>query len=201
MLSLRSLFGAASALAVGASRAAAQAPDDLPPYIVPPEIVETSAADPASDPTALARLEAPAIRDSIVRAARAQIGKKYRYGGTRPEAGFDCSGLVRYVMNALSIDVPRTAREQERAGVELEIPRDTSALRPGDLLTFGKGKRASHIGIYVGDGKFVHASTKAGRVIESELQKPGVSKYRRWRAARRFVVTGDTVVVRLNATN
>jgi cell wall-associated NlpC family hydrolase len=201
MRNLKSLFGAASALVLGASRAAAQVPDELPPYIVPPEIMEPSDAMPPADPTAVARLEAPALRDSLVRAARSLIGRKYRYGGNRPETGLDCSGFVRYVMASLNIELPRTARDQAQAGHDLDIPRDTAALRPGDLLTFGKGKRASHVGIYVGDGKFVHASTKAGRVIESTLENPSSSLIRRWRGARRFVVTGDTVVVRLNAAN
>lgn len=200
MLKLRSWFGAASALAVGATGAAAQLPDDLPPYVIPPEVLESAEVLPAQDSSLVARLNARAVRDSIVRAARAQIGKRYRYGGTRPESGFDCSGLVRYVMNALAIELPRTAREQEKAGHLLDIPRDTAALRPGDLLTFGKGKRASHIGIYVGDGRFVHASTKAGKVIESTLVSPVSSRVRRWRAVRRLVVTGDQLTVRLADT-
>ncbi|MBW8771588.1 MAG: C40 family peptidase, partial [Gemmatimonadetes bacterium] len=98
------------------------------------------------------------FRDSLVTVARAQIGTKYVLGGTTPN-GFDCSGLVRYVMAALRVELPRTAAQQAQTG--LEIDRDKSNLRPGDLLTFGKkGKSGvSHIGIYVGNGRYIHASS------------------------------------------
>jgi uncharacterized protein YfaT (DUF1175 family) len=93
------------------------------------------------------------MRDSIVAVARAQIGTKYRLGGGTPEKGFDCSGLIQYVMSALRLNVPRTAKQQAKSG--LAIKRDTSRLLPGDILTFGKGKKGSvsHVGIYVGDGR------------------------------------------------
>src|SRR4051812_35518984 len=88
------------------------------------------------------------LRDSVVALARAQLGKKYRPGGTTPDRGFDCSGLVKYVLDAMKIDVPRTSREQSRIGAA--IPRDTLQLRPGDLLLFGQPKAGvSHVGIYV----------------------------------------------------
>lgn len=205
MLALRSVIRAASAFLAGvagsaatARRAAAQVPDALPPYLRPPELGGASnAVTPSLDDAPLAVMHAGAVRDSLVRMARAQVGRRYRYGGTRPETGFDCSGLVRYVMAALRIDVPRTARRQAESGRTGDLPRDASRLRPGDLLTFGAGSRASHVGIYVGDGRFVHASTKAGRVIESTLENGRSSLVRRWRGARRFVVTGDTMVVRV----
>src|ERR1041384_4642881 len=57
-----------------------------------------------------------AMRDSVVAIARAQVGKRYRTGGTTPERGFDCSGLVKYVLKAISVDIPRTSREQSRVG-------------------------------------------------------------------------------------
>ncbi len=126
-----------------------------------------------------------ALRDSIVAIARAQIGRRYVYGGQTPRRGFDCSGLVRYVMAALQIDVPRTANQQAKVGSAIDA--DTAALRPGDLLTFGRGKRITHIGIYVGDGRFVHASTKAGRVIETRLIRPPSRGIKPWRGARTVV--------------
>ena len=94
------------------------------------------------------------------------MGRHYRLGGTNPRGGFDCSGLVRYVAAALNISLPRTAAEQARAGTR--ITPDGGLLRPGDLLTFGAG-RISHVGIYVGGGRMVHASSRAGRVIETRL--------------------------------
>src|SRR3954470_17244631 len=79
------------------------------------------------------------FRDSLVAVARAQIGTKYVRGGTTPENGFDCSGLVRYVMASLAVHMPRTARQQALSGEA--VARDSGRLRPGDLLTFGKGKK------------------------------------------------------------
>src|ERR1051325_1424469 len=113
------------------------------------------------------------LRDSIVQLAKSQLGTRYKLGGQSPEKGFDCSGLVQYVMSALSLDVPRTARLQANAG--LAVKRDTSRLLPGDVLTFASGQKGvSHVGIYVGGGRFIHASSAAGQVIESPVDRhPG----------------------------
>lgn len=129
-----------------------------------------------------------AIRDSIVAAARAQIGTRYVWGGTTPK-GFDCSGLVKYVLASLKLDLPRTAHQQSALGKN--VSRDTTVLRPGDLLTFGKGKRITHIGIYVGSGRFVHASTKARRVIESRLSGSSSPLIKTWREARSVLALVD----------
>ncbi|HEY9517344.1 MAG TPA: C40 family peptidase [Gemmatimonadaceae bacterium] len=131
------------------------------------------------------------LRDSIVALARAQVGKRYVLGGETPSRGFDCSGLVQYVTAALHIDLPRTARLQARTGDA--IPADTSRLLPGDVLTFGRGKSASHVGIYVGDGRFVHASTSAGRVIETKLLRTPKRAIMPWRGARRLDLSSHTV--------
>jgi cell wall-associated NlpC family hydrolase len=136
------------------------------------------------------------VRDSLVTIARAQIGARYVHGGTSPDGGFDCSGLVKYVMAALHLDLPRTAAQQARIGHE--ISRDRNRLRPGDLLTFGKkGNRGvSHIGIYVGEGRYVHASSVAGRVIESDLNRTGSPLIRAWRGVRRIVAGADSASTR-----
>lgn len=118
--------------------------------------------------------KARAKLDSVVSIARAQLGTRYRLGGESPRA-FDCSGLVQYVMRALDFSLPRTAREQAKVGTA--VPADTSQLRAGDLLLFGKKGKVTHIGIYVGNGQFVHASTKAHRVVERPLLRkpaPGI---------------------------
>jgi cell wall-associated NlpC family hydrolase len=106
------------------------------------------------------------LRDSLVALARNQVGRRYRLGGTNPRSGFDCSGLVRYVASALNITLPRTAAEQARVG--LRVKTDAEELKPGDLLAFGD-RRVSHVGIYVGDGKMVHASSVLGRVVETKV--------------------------------
>src|SRR5436190_4360465 len=134
---------------------------------------------------------ASSLRDSIVRLTRAQIGTRYRHGGASPQRGFDCSGLIQYVMARFSLMLPRTAKAQATVGVPVE--RDTSLLRPGDLLTFASTDRASisHIGIYVGDGRFVHASSVAGRVIESALNRAPAPKIKIWRGVARIPLLAD----------
>jgi cell wall-associated NlpC family hydrolase len=130
------------------------------------------------------------LRDSIVvSVVRNQIGTRYLLGGTSPSSGFDCSGLVKYVMAAMHVALPRTAAQQAQVG--LALGRDTTQLRPGDLLTFSRTRDGgvSHIGIYIGHGRYVHASSVAGQVIESALDRPASPLIREWRGTRR-VVTG-----------
>ena len=150
------------------------------------------AQDTPDKPFAAYSASAQVLRDSIVAMARAQIGTRYLTGGESPRRGFDCSGLVQYVMSALNLSVPRTARQQAKTG--LAIGRDTSQLLPGDLLTFGKGKKGkvSHVGIYVGDGRYVHASSVAGRVIESSIDRPYSPLIKIWRGARRILTLDDS---------
>ena len=148
-------------------------------------------------PFALWSESAQKLRDSLVSVARAQIGTRYVFGGTTPN-GFDCSGLVRYVMAALRVELPRTAAQQARIGDEVST--DPGSLRPGDLLTFGHRGRGgvSHIGIYVGQGRYVHASSVAGRVIESDLNRTGSPLIKAWRGVRRIVAGAepDSAIVR-----
>ena len=106
-------------------------------------------------------------RDSLVNLARNQIGLRYRYGAKQPGRAFDCSALVQWIAGLFGRDMPRTAAQQAQIG--LEVPRDTSHLLPGDLLFFGKGRRVTHIGIYVGEGKYVHAANRRKGVIESDI--------------------------------
>ncbi|MBX6332463.1 MAG: C40 family peptidase [Gemmatimonadaceae bacterium] len=146
-----------------------------------------SSASEGAKPFAQFSRSALSLRDSIVALARAQLGRRYVRGGESPKRGFDCSGLIQYIASALHITVPRTARQQATVGAA--VPADTAALLPGDLLTFGRGKRISHIGIYVGNGRFIHASTKAGRVIETNLIRPPAAGIKPWRGARRLVLS------------
>ena len=127
---------------------------------------------------------AQSLRDSIVSKARGQIGTRYKLGGTKPNLALDCSGLVKYVMGALDVRLPRTAQKQATVGQE--VPKELTALKPGDLLTFGSGKRISHIGIYVGEGRMVHASTSKRRVVETRITERS-SLIRQWKGVRRLV--------------
>jgi cell wall-associated NlpC family hydrolase len=133
------------------------------------------------------------LRDSVVAIARAQVGKRYRMGGTNPERGFDCSGLVKFVLESIRVEAPRTAMEQSRIGEA--IPRDTARLLAGDVLLFGKpASGVSHVGIYIGNGRYVHASSVAGRVIESPIERPPSPLIKIFKSARR-VFGSDTVAV------
>jgi cell wall-associated NlpC family hydrolase len=145
----------------------------------------------AAKPFAAFSLSAHAIRDSLlVSIARTAVGTRYVRGGQSFDGGFDCSGLVRYIMTALKVSVPRTAAQQAVAGLPLE--RDTTRLRPGDLLTFGRTSRSvTHIGIYLGNGRYVHASSVAGRVIESPIDRPWSPLVKPWRGTRRVLSDAD----------
>ena len=161
------------------------------PTVLRAQNVASESEDAARERRPFAALSTTALsmRDSIVVVARSQIGTRYRFGGTTPSGGFDCSGFVRYVLGAIRLALPRTAAEQAELGAT--IPKDTTRLRPGDLLTFGRGNRVTHIGIYVGDGRYVHASPKAGRVIETTLERTESSLVRVWRGGRRLLAERD----------
>jgi murein DD-endopeptidase len=107
----------------------------------------------------------PASRDGlgsqIASAALNQLGRPYQYGGNGPDT-FDCSGLVRFAHGSMGVLTPRTTAEQWRASRPVE-PQDLS---PGDLLFFTIGAKVSHVGIYAGDGRFVHAP-QTGRPVET----------------------------------
>ena len=138
---------------------------------------------PLATNTNAPRFGIEARRDSVVALARQQIGRRYVFGGTSPTRGFDCSGFTQYLARAFGVNLPRTAAQQARIGEE--IPRDRSQLRPGDLLTFGRGSRVTHIGVYVGNGRYVHASSGRGQITESSLDRPQSSLVRAWLGVRR----------------
>ena len=127
-------------------------------------------------------------RDSLVRLAREQVGLRYRLGAVRPGLAFDCSGLVKWLLSAFDLKLPRTAAQQAKLGVA--VPRDTAQLLPGDLLLFGHGPRVTHIGIYVGEGKYVHAANRRKGVIESDLNRTTRAW---WRGARRVLLESDSL--------
>ena len=94
--------------------------------------------------------------------AMSLIGIHYKRGGTSPQNGLDCSGLVRYVFReANGTELPRTSAEMSKLGEQV----DKSQLQPGDLVFFNTLKRTfSHVGIYLGDNKFIHAPSSGGAV-------------------------------------
>jgi cell wall-associated NlpC family hydrolase len=98
------------------------------------------------------------------------IGTGYRFGGKNPEAGFDCSGMVSYIFNrAAGLKLTGSAADIARLGRRI----DRNNLRPGDLVFFNTLNRPfSHVGIYIGDGRFVHAPSSNGKVHISRLDNP-----------------------------
>jgi cell wall-associated NlpC family hydrolase len=129
-------------------------------------------------------------RDSLIELARSQVGVRYKWGAQTPGKAFDCSGLVQWLMAKFDLDIPRTSREQVKEGIE--IPRDSAALLPGDLLFFGRGRQISHVGIYVGDGKYVAAASRRKGVIEASLPT-GRAATTWWKAVRRLFVHDTSV--------
>lgn len=99
-------------------------------------------------------------REKLIQTASRTLGTRYRYGGANPQRGFDCSGLMVYVHNRAGIKIPRTAAEQRKQSRTISY----AQLKPGDMLFFKTGKRTDHVGIYIGNRQFIHASTGSRKV-------------------------------------
>ena len=106
------------------------------------------------------------LRQELVRTARSFVGVPYLWGGSSAETGFDCSGLTMTVYHLNGLDLPRTSRDQFATG----IPVDRSAPGKGDILFFADGgAEVSHVGIYAGDGWFIHAPGRGKRIRTDSL--------------------------------
>jgi cell wall-associated NlpC family hydrolase len=145
-------------------------------------IASVAAATACADGDAVGRIEvgfSTAYRASTY--AAQMVGKPYRTGGAAPATGFDCSGLVQFSFRQAGVILPRSTAEQRQAAARVRV----SHLRHGDLLFFDlQGKRNSHVGIYVGDGQFVHAPSSGKRVRRDRLDSPYWRKH--LSEARRF---------------
>jgi cell wall-associated NlpC family hydrolase len=131
-------------------------PDSLPSRVVPSRLSEEQASDIAIHALGL-------------------VGTPYRYGGNTPESGFDCSGLIGYVYRSRAgVAPPRTVAQLSGFGQSL----DADELRTGDLVLFGAGRTPTHAGIYVGQGRFVHAPSTGGTVRLDFLNSPYWSRQR-----------------------
>jgi peptidoglycan endopeptidase LytE len=107
------------------------------------------------------------LRVRLVEAGFKMLGVRYRFGGTG-RSGIDCSGLVKNLFSKFNIDLPRSSREQFKQGEKV----DRDKLEAGDLVFFSSGgKTPTHVGIYIGNDKFLHAARKAHQVVVSDLNK------------------------------
>ena len=111
------------------------------------------------------------------------IGVDYRFGGNSPSSGFDCSGLVRYVFQEVTgVTLPRTSREMSGLGSKIAL----GELKPGDLVFFNTRQfQFSHVGIYLGDSRFIHAPARGGEVEIARLSETYWQKH--FDGARRLV--------------
>ncbi len=118
----------------------------------------------------------------VVVGALNMIGVRYRWGGNSPDSGLDCSGFVRYVFqDTLGMSLPRRAEEMSRVGEKVSM----SNLKPGDLVFFNTMRRTfSHVGIYIGDNKFVHSPSTGSTVRVDDLDSGYWEK--RFTGARRI---------------
>lgn len=97
------------------------------------------------------------LRSEIVTYALQFVGNRYKYGGTNPNTGVDCSGFTSYVMrHAAEVELPHSSGGQSRMGRQVS----SSEMRPGDIICYGSGKRINHVALYIGNGQIVHASTE-----------------------------------------
>jgi len=138
-----------------------------------------------------AKLNVPQ-RDSIIGHTRDLLGVRYKWAGVNPAKGLDCSGMVKYVFAKLGIELPHRAAELAKLGGA--VTKDTAEMRPGDLLVFGKGKRISHVGIYVGEGMMIQASSSSHRVVQTPVVRYRPPGGLQWKGVRR-VIALDTAVV------
>jgi len=151
--------------------------DHLPP---PPDPYDRARESGASEETAR-------VTASVVETALSEMGSPYEWGGTDAN-GFDCSGLVQYAYEQHGIVLPRVSQDQMRMGQA--VAKDVAELRPGDVLGFSTegSSRITHVGLYVGDGEFIHSSS-SGVKLSSLLTDAGDGRWwrERWVAVRRIV--------------
>ena len=124
----------------------------------------------ASSKVAQFKQDTSAGTEDISIAAVGLVGVPYRYGGNNPKAGFDCSGLIGYVyLKSANIKLPRRIQDMSTKGRGI----DDQAPAPGDLVFFNTtGDKYSHAGIYVGQGRFVHAPSSGGTVRLEQIENP-----------------------------
>jgi cell wall-associated NlpC family hydrolase len=147
-------------------------------------------SEPQPLPKSFASTVSTAVVDkteTLINNAMQLIGVRYRWGGNTPQSGLDCSGFVRYVFNdTFGFLLPRKSAQMSKVG--LQIPKDE--LQPGDLVFFNTMRHAfSHVGIYLGDNKFIHAPSKGKSIRVDDMTK--VYWEKRYNGARRVENSAD----------
>lgn len=107
-------------------------------------------------------------RGPITDLALSMVGVPYRYGGADPDEGFDCSGLVYYTYKSNGLAVPRTSQQQFEAARKIPLAEAAA----GDLVFFRDQAKLSHVGIYLGEGRFIHAPSSGGAVRVADIDTP-----------------------------
>ena len=157
---------AASATITGAPAQSALLP--VTTAIATPDVAAVASIQDNSPKTAntAASISTVSRARTAIQNAFALLGTPYRWGGNSPDGGFDCSGLVGYVFRTIGIDLPRVSRSMADQGTKV-ASRD--ALAEGDLLFFGRRGHVDHVGIYIGNGQFLHAPRTGRDVTVSSL--------------------------------
>jgi hypothetical protein len=128
------------------------------------------------------------LRDSVIATATDAMGRPYRWGGTGADGGgFDCSGLIQHAYGQHGIELPRTSAEQAKRG--RAVSKKLGTLLPGDLLTFSnRGGRVSHVGLYIGEGRFIHSASRGVQISILSGEDPyGRWWFKRWVGVRRII--------------
>ncbi|MBW6504757.1 C40 family peptidase [bacterium] len=163
------------------ARGPAKAAGDTRPEVAAPPAV--AAATNAS----IASIADESIKDRLLRVARGMLAVPYRYGGTTLW-GLDCSGFVQKAFSFLDLGLPRTAREQFQEGVKVS----KTELSAGDLVFFRtRAKHPNHVGIYLGDNRFIHASAHDRKVTIDSLDEPYYEKH--YLGAKRLLLEENEV--------
>ena len=155
---------ALAALAFGLAPAAHAAPEGLDNDALERLIRERTEHDGHSNSSSSARRSSGSQDEAgdLIMNAMSLIGLSYRFGGNSPTQGLDCSGFMQYIFKrSMGITLPRTSAEMATVGQQV----DRANLKPGDMVFFGSGGRVSHVGMYIGNDRFIHAP-RTGRDIE-----------------------------------
>ena len=141
-------------------------------------------SSPSAERTARVHIEPEGTHEGreVVMYALGLLERDYRFGGNNPDTGLDCSGMVGYIyQQAVGLKLPRSAAQIAQTGQEI----GRAQLHPGDLVFFNTMNRPySHVGIYIGDNRFIHAPKRNSKISMTSLDNPYFSQ--RWNGGRRF---------------